>query len=222
MNLRCAVILLAPLALAGLSHAQQPSAQLKATLDQLDAASARFSSAQADFHKVFYNALIKADEDTQSGAIYFIRGHEGSTQMGLKTTGQGARTVEYKSGTVRVYNPATDCFDTVTRPGVETYLTLGFGGSGKDLEKAWVITDLGSDTVGGVKVEKLDLVPRDAGVKANITKVTLWLDLSRGVSLKQALLAPSNDLQTATYTNIRLNGKVDTKPFAIKGKACGK
>ncbi len=218
MTLRRTLPLIAALAIS--AHAQQ-SPQLKSTLEKLDAASARFTSAQANFHKVFYNALIKADEDTQTGEIYFLRANN-ATQMGLKTTGPGARTVEYKSGTVRVFNPATDCYDTVTRPGVETYLTLGFGGSGKDLAKAWEITDLGPDTVDNIKVEKLDLLPRDPGVKANVTKVTLWLDLARGVSVKQVLLAPSNDLQTATYTNIRLNTKVDTKPFTIKGKPCGK
>ena len=218
MTLRHTMLLLA---LAGSAQAQQSSPQLKSTLEKLDAASARFTSAQADVHKVFYNALIKADEDTQNGTIYFLRANN-NTQMGLKTTGPGARTVEYKSGTVRVYNPATNCFDTVTKPGIETYLTLGFGGSGKDLEKAWQITDLGPDTLEGTKVEKLDLVPRDPGVKANVTKMTLWLDPTRGVSLKQVLLAPSNDVQTATYTNIRVNTKVDTKPFAIKGQPCGK
>lgn len=220
MNLRRTLPLLAALAVS--AGAQQPSTQLKSTLEKLDAASARFTSAQANFHKVFYNALIKADEDTQTGEIYFIRAHDASTEMGLKTTGPGARTVEYKSGTVRVFNPATACYDTVTRPGVETYLTLGFGGSGKDLAKAWEITDLGPETLDNIKVEKLDLLPRDPGVKANVTKVTLWLDLARGVSVKQVLLAPSNDLQTASYSNIRLNGKVDIKPFAIKGKPCGK
>ena len=125
--------------------------------------------------------------------------HDAATQMGLKTTGPGARTVEYKSGTVRVFNPATDCYDTVTRPGVETYLTLGFGGSGKDLAKAWEITDLGPETLDNTKVEKLDLLPRDPGVKANITKMTLWIDLTRG-SLVEA--SPTSSLERPTNRHL--------------------
>ena len=216
MSLR-AIALLSALQLT--TSAQSP--QLKATLDKLDLASAHFTSAQAELHKTFYNSLIKSEEDPQDGSIYFIR-EKASTQMGLKTTGRGARTVEYRSGTVRVYNPALDCYDTVTRPGIETYLTLGFGGSGKDLARAWDIVDDGPETIDNTRVEKLELTPRDPAVKANITRFTLWIDLTRGVSLKQVLLAPSNDLQTATYTNIRLNQKIDTKPYAIKGKPCGK
>lgn len=203
-----------------LASAQQPSAQLQATLDKLDQASAHFTSVQADFHKVSYNHFLKSDDNQQDGRIYFTREH-GATQMGLLITGPQGRTVEFKSGTLRVFNPGPGCFDTVTRPGIETYLTLGFGGSGKDLAKAWNITDLGPETLDGTKVEKLELVARDPAVLANIKKFTLWIDLARGVTLKQVLLNPSNDLQTATYTHFRLNEKVDTKPFTFKGKPCG-
>ena len=206
--------------LSPLLPAQQPSAQLQATLDKLDQASAHFTSAQADFHKVFYNHFLKSDDDQQDGRIYFTREHA-ATQMGLLTTGPQGRTVEFKAGTLRVFNPGPGCFDTVTKPGIETYLTLGFGGSGKDLAKAWDITDVGPETLDGTKVEKLELVAKDPNVRANIKKFTLWIDLARGVSLKQVLLNPSNDLQTATYTHIRLNEKVDTKPFNFKGKPCG-
>ena len=204
-----------------LAAAAQQSPQLKATLEKLDAASTHFTSAQADFHKTFYNALLKIDEDPQDGSIYFIRS-KSSLEMGLKNTGPAARTVEYRSGTVRVYNPGLNCYDSVSKPGIETYLTLGFGGSGTELAKAWNITDDGSETIDKTKVEKLELTPKDPNVQASITRFTLWIDLTRGVSLKQVLLAPSNDLQTATYTNITLNKKIDTKPYAIKGKPCGK
>ena len=200
--------------------AQQPSAQLQATLDKLDQASARFTSVQADFHKVSYNHFLKSEDNQQDGRIYFTREH-GATQMGLLTTGPQGRTVEFKAGTLRVFNPGPGCFDTVTKPGIETYLTLGFGGSGKDLAKAWDITDVDSEVLDNTKVEKLELIAEDPAVRTNIKKVTLWIDLARGITLKQVLLNPSNDLQTATYTHIRLNEKVDTKPFTFKGKPCG-
>ena len=207
----------------GCVPAQQSGSQLKMTLEKLDEASAHFTSAQASFHKVFYTAILKQETDEQDGSIYFIREKAGATQVGLATTGKDARTVEVKNGTIRVYNPGTNCYDSVSKPGIETYLTLGFGGSGKDLSKAWEINDLGSDTMDGVKVEKLELMPKDSSVKANVSKITLWIDLARGVSLKQILLSPSNDIQTATYHDIRVNpAKIDTKAYAIKGKPCGK
>ncbi len=217
MNL--AALLFAAL-LSPLLSAQQPSAQLQATLDKLDQASTRFISAQADFHKVLYNHYLRSNDDEQDGRIYFTSEH-GSPHMGLLTTGPKARIAEYKSGSLRLFTVSDNCFVTVTRPGIETYLTLGFGGSGKDLTKAWNITDLGPELMDGIKVEKLELVAKDPNVRANFEKITLWMDLARGVSLKQVFLSTTKDIQTATYTHIRYNEKVDTKPFTFKGKTCG-
>ena len=173
-------------------------------------------------HRESYNSVIRDVDDKQDGSIYFIRDKNGSTQMGLATEGKNARTVEYKNGTVRDYNPGIKCFDTVTRPGIDTYLTLGFGGSGKDLAKAWVVKDLGPATMGGVKVEQLELEPRDAGVKANVSKVALWVDLDRDVSLKQVFYSPSGDYNTAVFSQIDTRKAPQLSKYAIGGKPCGK
>jgi outer membrane lipoprotein-sorting protein len=202
--------------------AQAQTPQVQAILTKLDAASARFTSAQADFEKDLYNAVVK-DTDKQEGKVYFKR-EAGNTQFGMVLQGANARIAEYKNGTIRDYNPATKCYDNYqASPGkIESFLTLGFGGSGRDLAKAWTITDLGPEIMDGVKTEKLDLYPKDDGVKANLTHVVLWIDLDRDVSLKQVFYTTSGDTQTAHYSNIRLNQKVDTKPFEFKGRPCGK
>jgi negative regulator of sigma E activity len=206
----------------GVAGAEPSNAQLEATLKKLDAASARFSSAQAVFHKDLYNKLV-GDHTPQDGSVYFIRSG-GSVQMGAKIDGPGARIAEYKNGVLRDLIPGR-CYNTVQASGnkakFDSFLTLGFGGSGKDLANAWDITDLGQETLDGVKVEKLDLVSKEQSVRNNYTKVTLWMDLDRGISLKQVLLSPSGDIDTATYTKVRLNEKnVDKKPFEIKGSPC--
>ena len=196
--------------------------ELKDTLAKLDASSLKFTSAEARVHRESYNSVVREVDDKSDGSIYFIREKSGSTQMGLKTEGKNARTVEYKNGTVRDYNPGIKCFDTVTRPGIDTYLTLGFGGSGKELNKAWVVTDLGPGMEGGVKVEKLELVPRDAGVKANVSKVALWVDLDKDVSLKQVFYSPSGDYNTAVFSDIDTKKMPQVSKYAIGGKPCGK
>jgi outer membrane lipoprotein-sorting protein len=103
-------------------------------------------------------------------------------------------------------------------------MTLGFGGSGTDLAKAWTITDQGSEPISDgmqtVKTEKLDLVSKDPSIRGNFSHITIWVDPARDVSLKQVSYQPSGDTRTVYFTNIRLNQPVDTKPFAIncKGK----
>jgi outer membrane lipoprotein-sorting protein len=204
-----------------------PSSRLPEVIARLDTTSASFKSAQADFHKVLVNAFLK-DKTEQNGSMY-VEGKGDHTQVGLKITGDGARTLDYKNGLLRVFNPTLGCFDAVTAKNgqAESFLALGFGGSGKDLESAWQITDQGTDTLTSdgkqVKVEKLDLLPKDQSVKNTVTHVMLWVDLARGVALQQELFSPSGDTQTAVYSNIRLNaGSVDKKPFEFPNKPCGK
>ena len=197
-----------------------PAPDLQATLAHLDAASAKFNSAEARVHRESYSALLRSVDTMQDGSLYVIRSKDGKSQMGIRTEGASARIVEYKNGVLKDFIPASKCYNTVSKPGIDTYLSLGFGGSGKDLEKQWEISDLGPETMDSTKVEKLELVPRDPAVKANVTKVTLWLDLDKDVTVKQIFYAPTGDYNTATYTARKLNQKVDTKPYEIKGSAC--
>jgi outer membrane lipoprotein-sorting protein len=205
------------------ANAQAKPDHLKSVLAQMDAASKNFRSAEASIQKQLYEKIVR-DTTTQSGETY-IKRDGGSTQMGAKF--DNGQTVEYKSGLFRLYTAGTNHLDQYASKGAnqsrfETYLTLGFGGSGSDLEKAWTITDQGeekmSDGDRAVEVEKLDLVSRDASVRGNFTHITIWVDLARDVTLKQVAFEPSGDTQTAIYTNIRLNQPIDLKKFAIQCK----
>jgi len=206
----------------------QQTGNLKATLHALDESSAKFVSAQATFSKDNFTFIVK-DHDIQQGIEYAIHTKNG-TEVGIKITGNGARTVEYKGNTVRDYNPGVNCYNSYPaakyKATADSVLGLAFGTSGKDLADKWTVTDLGSETLTtdgkSIKVEKLDLIPTDPSIKNNYTHVTLWMDLSTTVSLKQIFYAQSGDTQTATYSNIKLNQKVDTAPFEIKGKPCSK
>lgn len=217
--------LFALLLVAAPAFSQQPNDRLPATLKKLDAASAHFTSAQADFKKELYDHVVR-DTETQNGKVYFLR-EKNATQFGMKLlpgNGEAGRIDEYKNGTVKDFNEKTGCYQSVQASAskIETFLTLGFGGSGTDLEKAWKITDVGEETMDGLKTEHLDLIPRSDDVKSNIKRVSLWIDLERDVSLQQVFHTSSGDTQTAHYFNIQLNKKVDTKPFKIADKQCGK
>ena len=196
---------------------------LKASMDKLDAASKRFQSVQAEFQKELYDALVK-ETTPQNGKVYLERSG-GGVQMGIVTTGAEARTVDYRNSNLRIYNPGIKCFNPVSVSRVDTFLAVGFGASGADLEKSWTVTDLGpGEPIDGVKMEKLNLVPKDQSVRANVDHIVLWMDLDRAIALKQILYAPNRDTQTAVYSHIRYNQKVDMGGFQIPSgaKACGK
>ena len=195
---------------------------LDAVLRQMDAASAKFRSAEADFRWDLYQRVVR-ETTTQAGTIYFTKSGS-ALQMGAKIAPPEAKTLEYKGGKLTLFDPSTDHVTEVNAGAnqgtYESFLTLGFGGSGKDLEKTWNITDQGSEQMNdgssNVRVEKLDLVAKDPSARNTFTHVTIWVDPARAISLKQVFYTPSEDVRTAVYTHLRMNEKIDMGNFAIK------
>jgi outer membrane lipoprotein-sorting protein len=198
-------------------HAQPKPGHLDAVLRQMDAASLKFQSAEADFRWDLYELVVK-ETTTQTGTIYFKK--QGTTTvMGARVVSPSIKIIEFRNGIVRLYEPGTDHLTiidaTKNKAQFESFLTVGFGGSGTDLAKSWTISDLGDETIDGVKTAKLDLVAKDPAVRNNCTHMTIWVDPVRGVQLKQSLYMPSGDYRTAVYANIKYNQKVDEKPYQI-------
>jgi outer membrane lipoprotein-sorting protein len=199
-------------------HAQPKPGHLDAVLRQMDAASLKFQSAEADFRWDLYERVVK-QTTTQTGTIYFKK-HGTTTVMGARVVSPSIKLIEFRNGMVRLFEPNTDHLTiidaTKNKEQFESFLTVGFGGSGTELAKAWTISDLGDEMIDGVKTAKLDLVAKDPAVRNNCTHMTIWVDPVRGVQLKQSLYMPSEDYRTAVYANIKYNQKLDEKPYEIK------
>jgi len=209
--------------------AQAPSPQLTYVLKQMDTASAKFQRATADFQWDYYEKIVH-DTTTQKGTVYFER-QGATTNFGAVLVDPAATTkskivkvIQYQAGIVQMFDTGVDQI-TVLHQGanqseIESFLTLGFGGSGSDLAKSWDIADLGPETLTDngqpVKVEKLDLVGKDADSRKNFSHVTIWVDPTRAVSLKQIFYTATGNYRTATYANIKVNGNVHKDQFAIK------
>ncbi len=216
------------------SRAQAPSPQLSAVLSQMDTASKSFQSATANFEWDFYQRVVR-DTSKQRGTMYLQR-TKGGTAFGAdvynmdangKSDPKPAQIIDFNNGALRVYNPGTNQVDRfnagANQSSYEGYLSLGFGGSGQALTNAWQVTDGGPETLSDnghpVKTEKLVLVSKDPNVRNTFTRVTIWIDPTRDVSLKQIFETPSGDTRTAFYSNIRLNSKVNTSPYNIPKSA---
>ena len=208
--------------------AAQPS-NLQSVLNQLDAAAAHFKSAQANVRLDNYTRAARAS-NIETGKMYVEKA--GSTnRMGAIDYMEGgsspAKILDYDNGILQMYEPGTNQ-DTIFKAGAnqakyESFLTLGFGGSGKALQQDWNIVDQGSEMLndGGLQVstEKLDLTSKDPAVQNMFKHVTVWIDPVRGVSLKQKFYTPEGDTRTAEYSNIKVNAKIEKKPYAISKDA---
>jgi outer membrane lipoprotein-sorting protein len=188
--------------------ARSYAADLGKILAQMDAAAAKFQNAQADFAWDNYTKVVD-DHEQQTGTIYFER-VGGQTQMAALVQQPTKKTVVYKDATLSYFDPSLDQLNVFAagknKAQYESFLTLGFGGSGKDLKSAWQINDLGAETIDGVATEKLDLTS-DQAKSANIVHLVIWVDPARAVSLKQIFYYTSGDTRTSTFTHIKYNDK---------------
>ncbi len=206
------------LAMAGTSAFA--AGDLKTTLAKLDAAAAKFKTTSADFQ--FDSVLTDPIPDTevQKGTVYYQR--KGNTfQMAAHIREVNGKKVPkvyvYTEGKLRLDEPLLNQVTTLSSVSqYESYVMLGFGASGKDLAAKWDITDLGPEAINGVQTEKLDLVAKDPKVKKNLPKVTIWVDLDRGVSLKQYFDEGQAQSRTCTYSNIKLNESLPGDAFTFK------
>lgn len=206
--------------IATAAHAATDPA-LDKVLRQLDTASAKFQSTEANLKWDFYERVVR-DTSSQTGSIYFLRS-KGGTEMGAVIATPSKKILHFENGEGTLYDVATkqtSKFGTSQdKARSESFLTLGFGGSGKDLERAWDIKLLGTeqltDGTTAVLTDKLDLVAKEASVRNLFTHITIWVDPTRGISLRQESTTPEGDKRTATYTEIRYNIKIDTRKYAL-------
>ena len=97
----------------------------------------------------------------------------------------------------------------------ESYLMLG-SASGSQLEEKWNIKHLGTEVIGGIKTDKLELVAKDPTVRKNLPKVTIWLDTARAVSLKQVFDEGEGQSYVCYYTNIKVNQLLPKDAFQFR------
>jgi outer membrane lipoprotein-sorting protein len=127
-----------------------------------------------------------------------------------------SKVYSYTSGVFNLYEKLTNQVTRFSKVSqYESYLMLGFGASGKDLEQKWEIKYLGSEVIDGVKTEKLEMVAKDAAVRKNIPKVTIWLDTERAVSLKQIFEEGPGQYRVCFYFNFKTNQPLPYDAFKL-------
>ena len=202
----------------GSPQAASSSADLEKVLSQMDAAAATFKTAEADFLWDQYTKVVN-ETDTQSGKVYFRRTPK-ETEMAADITQPAQKYVLYQNGKVQVYEPRIDqvtVYNTgKSRADVESFLVLGFGGRGHDLEKSFDVSFQGYEEVGGVRTAKLNLVPKTAKGRNIFDHIVLWIDPGRGISVEQQLVEPQGDHRLAKYSNIKLNQDISGDVFKLK------
>lgn len=193
-------------------------------LRRLDEAAKNFHSTQADFEFDSVQTDPIYDKDVQKGTVYYER-KGAAFQMAAhidEINGKPAQKVyTYSKGVFKLFEPGINQVTTYSKlTKYESYLMLGFGASGRDLEEKWEIKYLGPETLKegkvGVKTEKLELVAKDPEVRKTLPKVTIWVDPEQGISLKQTFDEGPGQYRVSVYFNINVNQPLPADAFTLK------
>ncbi len=195
----------------------------------MDAAAASFHNAQAEFEWDSYEKVIDEIDEIQTGTIYFRRNGKDIEMMAdvkmagpdLKHLKAEPKYVLYSGGKISMYQPKPDQVTVYdlgkSRADLESYVVLGFGGSGQDLVKAFDVTYVGPQTVNGVATAQLQLIPKSEKVRNTYNKIFLWIDLDKGISVQQKFISPQEDYRLTKYSDIQLNEKkISDEVFKLK------
>jgi outer membrane lipoprotein-sorting protein len=201
---------------AGAASAQSDP-NLQKVLSQMDAAAADFHSAQANFVWEQYFKVVN-ENDTQKGSVYYRR--SGKEIQMMADISDPPKAVLFSEGKVQVYEPKLKRVTVYeagkNREAVESFLVLGFGGSGRDMLKSFDVKYLGTEQAGGVNAAKLELIPKADRVRGIFAKIWLWIDPAHGISVQQQFFEPSGDYRLAKYSDLKVNQKIQDSVFKLK------
>jgi outer membrane lipoprotein-sorting protein len=196
----------------------QEAPSLDSVLKKMDATAATFRSAEADFEWDQYQKVVD-DTDIQKGTVYYRRAGS-EIEMMAEIKQPDTKFVLYKDGKLQIYQPKIEQVMQFSagsnRSEMESYLVLGFGGSGEDLKKTYDVTYLAEERIDNVTTAKLQLIPKSEKVRNYFSKAFLWIDLNRGISVQQQFMQGQGDYRLAKYFAVRIPAKIGNDVFQLK------
>ena len=220
MHWKSKLVVFAFLTAAWLPVSAARADDLASVLQRLDAAARDFhtTAAHVEFETIQTEPI--PDTDVMTGTAYYERNgnhFEMAAHLREHNNRPTAKTYILSGGVLRVSDTGKESdaktYDQARK--YESYLMLGFGASGSQLEEKWNIKYLGTEVIDGIKTDKLELVAKDPTVRKNLPKVTVWLDTTRAVSLKQVFDEGEGQSYICYYTNIKVNQPLPMTAFSF-------
>lgn len=216
LSVALAVALLLALTMnaAGRSAKPQPrnGLTLEAVLDSLNREAKDFHSLAADVERTKVTVVVNV-KSTDTGTLW-IRGDK--MRLELKTP--DPRTILRSGDTIFMYTPGLKQVEEYNlgkhRDLVNEFLLLGFGTSGHDLQKGFLVTVIGEPMLDRQKTVLLELTPRAGAARNQIARIRLWLDQSSWLPAQQEFFETgTDDYFIVRYTNISRNPDIPDSRF---------
>ncbi len=157
--------------------------------------------------------VVVNDRSTERGDI-FVRGDK----MLLQIKAPDPRTILRLGDNLYIYNPGLKRVEEYNlgknRAMVEQFLLLGFGTRGSELEKGYDVKLLREERISDQGVVVLDLTPKSAQVRHEISKIQIWVSEATWLPVQQEFYeAGSGDYSIVRYSNVVRNAEIPDSTF---------
>jgi outer membrane lipoprotein-sorting protein len=193
--------------------AQTPAGPALATvLHQLDEQARTFHALTADVDRTKVTVVVN-DKSTESGQLMV---HGDDMRIDIKTP--DPRTILRRGDKLYIYNPKLQRVEEYDlgkhRELADQFLLLGFGTTGKSLEKAYDMKLAGQEMIDGKLAALLELRPKSKEVLNQIAKIDVWLDETSWLPLQQKFFeAGTQDYFIIRYKNAMKNPQISEEVF---------
>jgi outer membrane lipoprotein-sorting protein len=204
------------LALAPLSRGDS----LEAVLDRMDQAARTFHSLSADLRRTDYSSLFD-EKKGEDGKLKIMKRAKTGVALLVEFTGQDPRKLRVSGNKAEIYYPkanSEDVYDTRKfTKSADLLMLVGFGTSRADLEKRFTISLGGSETMGGIKTTRIDLVPKSKEEKNFFNTVQLWVPEDKGNPIQEKFLTgkESKDYNAFLFSNLKINPPLPDSDFEL-------
>jgi len=194
-----------------------PAGELDAVLDRIDHAAITFHSMSAQVRRVSHTEVINED-NVDSGMMLLKRPRPRDMRMLVDLTEPDPKTVAFQGRKLEIYYPKIQTvqeFDVGKhRELLDQFFLLGFGTTRSELENAYQLRSLGSDSVAGKKAERIELVPKSKEVSQHLTKLELWIS-ETGYPVQQKFYMPGGDYMLVTYADVKINPELSESALKL-------
>ena len=199
--------------IAEIAAAQTSAPNLDTIFKLMDSAAKDFHSLTADIEHIKYTAVVR-DTSTEIGQISVRK--DGKMRIDFKSP--DPRTILRNGDSLYIYTPKISRVEEYNlgknRAMADQYLALGFGTKSDTLKKTYDVSVIGEEDFDGKKTVLLQLIPKTESVRAQLTKIQMWVDESSWLPLQQKFFETgSGDYFLSHYTNVMKNLKINDAKF---------
>ncbi len=207
-------------ALTALANPAGSAPSPKEVVARLDQAAAHFHNMKAQITRKKHTAVLNEDS-TEKGTVYMGKTSSGAVLGRMDISSPDAKQYSFDGRKVQIYLPkekTVQVYDNLGKNGeqLEQFMTLGFGTSGRDLEKTYNMRVVGMETLGDQNTVHLQLEPKSSDAKKYVEQVDLWITENGSYPVQEKILQSSGDYDLWSYANVQINPNPPLKDDDLK------